>query len=130
MPGAQLPELTITGEPLPDDGPVLIQIEYRIDASNRNGFVRAIRRVGPTRRRNGATSWRVYRDLGEEDRYVERYVIASWAEYVRLRSRMTMTDSRLQAQVEQLQRPGVPIRVSRLIGLDMASAEADPANPP
>ena len=129
MPGAQLPELTITGEPLPDDGPVLIQIEYRIDASNRNGFVRAIRRVGPTRRRNGATSWRVYRDLGEEDRYVERYVIASWAEYVRLRSRMTMTDSRLQAQVEQLQRPGVPIRVSRLIGLDMASAEADPANP-
>jgi len=130
MPGAQLPELTITGEPLPDDGPVLIQIEYRIDASNRNGFVRAIRRVGPTRRRNGATSWRVYRDLGEEDRYVERYVIASWAEYVRLRSRMTMTDSRLQAQVEQLQRPDVPIRVSRLIGLDMASAEADPANPP
>ncbi len=129
MPGAQLPELTITGEPLPDDGPVLIQIEYRIDASNRNGFVRAIRRVGPTRRRNGATSWRVYRDLGEEDRYVERYVIASWAEYVRLRSRMTLTDSRLQAQVEQLQRPGVPIRVSRLIGLDMASAEADPANP-
>ena len=101
----------------------------RIDASNRNGFVRAIRRVGPTRRRNGATSWRVYRDLGEEDRYVERYVIASWAEYVRLRSRMTMTDSRLQAQVEQLQRPGVPIRVSRLIGLDMASAEADPEHP-
>ena len=129
MPGAQLPELTITGEPLPDDGPVLIQIEYRIDASNRNAFVRAIRRVGPTRRRNGATSWRVYRDLGEEDRYVERYVIASWAEYVRLRSRMTMADSRLQAQVEQLQRSGVPIRVSRLIGLDMALAEADAANP-
>lgn len=128
MPGAQLPELTIAGEPLPDDGPVLIQIEYRIDASNRNAFVRAIRRVGPTRRRNGATSWRVYRDLGEEDRYVERYVIASWAEYVRLRSRMTMADSRLQAQVEQLQRHGVPIRVSRLIGLDMASAEADAAN--
>jgi predicted MFS family arabinose efflux permease len=124
MPGAQLPELTITGEPLPDDGPVLIQIEYRIDASKRNAFARAIRRVGPTRRRNGATSWRVYRDLGEEDRYVERYVIASWAEYVRLRSRMTMSDSRLQAQVEQLQRAGVPIRVSRLIGLDMASVEA------
>jgi MFS family permease len=126
MPGAQLPELTISGEPLPDDGPVLIQIEYRIDASNRNAFLRAIRRVGPTRRRNGATSWRVYRDLGEEDRYVERYVIESWAEYVRLRSRMTMTDSRLQDQVAQLQRPGVPIRVSRLIGVDMATADADP----
>ena len=123
MPGAQLPELTITGEPLPDDGPVLIQIEYRIDAPNRDAFVRAIRRVGPTRRRNGATSWRVYRDLGEEDRYVERYVIASWAEYVRLRSRMTMADSRLQERAAELQRPGVPIRIARLIGVDMASAE-------
>lgn len=123
MPGARLPELTISGEPLPDDGPVLIQIEYRIDPSNRNAFVRAIRRVGPTRRRNGATSWRVYRDLGEEDRYVERYVIESWAEYVRLRSRMTMADSRLLETVEQLQRPGVPIRVSRLIGVDLASVE-------
>ena len=131
-PGAQLPELTITGEPLPDDGPVLIQIEYRIDASNRDAFLRAIRLVGPTRRRNGATSWRVYRDLGEEGRYVERYVIASWAEYVRLRSRMTMADSRLQEQVAQLQRPGVPIRVSRLIGVDMATAETEPeaANAP
>lgn len=125
MPGAQLPELTITGEPLPDDGPVLIQIEYRIDAPKRNAFVRAIRRIGPTRRRNGATSWRVYRDLGEDDRYVERYVIASWAEYVRLRSRMTMADSRLQERVAQLQRPGVPIRISRLIGVDMASAEEE-----
>jgi MFS family permease len=123
MPGAQLPELTITGEPLPDDGPVLIQIEYRIDEPNRDAFVRAIRRVGPTRRRNGATSWRVYRDLGEEDRYVERYVIASWAEYVRLRSRMTLSDSRLQERAAELQRPGVPVRVARLIGVDMASAE-------
>ena len=124
LPRAQLPELTITGEPLPDDGPVLIQIEYRIDASDRDAFVRAMRLIGPTRRRNGATSWRVYRDLGEEDRYVERYVIASWAEYVRLRSRMTIADSRLQERVEKLQRPGVPIRVSRLIGVDLASAEA------
>jgi len=123
MPRAQLPELTITGEPLPDDGPVVVSIEYRIDPSNRDAFVRAIRRVGPTRRRNGATSWRMYRDLGEEDRYVERYVIASWAEYVRLRSRMTMADIRIQERAEKLQRPGVPIRVSRLIGLDLASAE-------
>jgi Transmembrane secretion effector len=130
IPGARLPELTITGEPLPDDGPVLIQIEYQIDASNRNAFLRAIRLVGPTRRRNGATSWRVYRDLGQEDRYVERYVIASWAEYVRLRSRMTMADSRLQEEVAQFQRPGVAVRISRFIGVDMTTAEAESENAP
>jgi quinol monooxygenase YgiN len=117
VPGARLPELTIVGEPLPDDGPVLIQLEYRIDAENRDAFLKAIQKVGPTRRRNGATSWRVFRDVGEDGRFVERYVIASWAEYVRLRARMTMADSRLQQRVAELQRAGVPIRVSRLIGV-------------
>jgi len=117
IPGVRLPELAVSGEPLPDDGPVLIQLEYRIDANNRDAFLKAIQKVGPTRRRNGATSWRVFRDVGEEGRYVERYLIASWAEYVRLRARMTMADSRLQQSVAELQRADVPIRVSRLIGV-------------
>jgi len=117
VPGARLPELPIMAEPLPDDGPVLIQLEYKIDPANRDAFLRAIQKVGPTRRRNGATSWRVFRDLGEDGRFVERYVIASWAEYVRLRARMTMADSRLQQAVAELQRADVPIRVSRFIGV-------------
>ena len=122
IPGMQLPELTVSAEPLPDDGPVLIQLEYRIDADNRDAFLKAIQRVGPTRRRNGATSWRVFRDVGEDGRFVERYVIASWAEYVRLRARMTMVDSRLQQRVAELQRADVPIRVSRLIGVTAESS--------
>ncbi|MEO8535885.1 MAG: MFS transporter [Betaproteobacteria bacterium] len=121
IPGMRLPELAVTAEPLPDDGPVLIQLEYRIDQANRDAFLKAIQKVGPTRRRNGATSWRVFRDLGEDGRFVERYVIASWAEYVRLRARMTMSDSRLQQAVTELQRPDVPIRVSRLIGVTSES---------
>jgi MFS family permease/quinol monooxygenase YgiN len=124
VPGARLPELGIADEPLPDDGPVLIQLEYRIEPANRDAFLKAIQKVGPTRRRNGATSWRVFRDVGEDDRFVERYVIASWAEYVRLRARMTMADSRLQQRVAELQRADVPIRVSRLIGVTDTSAQA------
>jgi len=121
-PGMQLPELTVFAEPLPDDGPVLIQLEYRIEPANREAFLKAIQKVGPTRRRNGATSWRVFRDVGEDGRFVERYVIASWAEYVRLRARMTMADSRLQQRVAELQCADVPIRVSRLIGVTAESA--------
>jgi len=125
VPGAKLPELSIATEPLPDDGPVLIQIEYRIEPQNRGAFLKAIQAVGPTRRRNGAISWRVFRDLGEDGRFVERYIIASWAEYVRLRSRMTMTDSRLQQRVTELQRADVPVRVSRLIGLTPEAGQPD-----
>jgi len=113
----QLPDLAIAVEPLPDDGPVLIQLEFRIDPEHREAFLRAIHASEPTRRRNGAISWRVFRDLGEEGRFVERFIIASWAEFVRLRTRMTMADRKLQERVEQFQRPGVPIRISRLIGV-------------
>lgn len=126
IPGVRPPELAIAAEPLPDDGPVLIQLEYRIDPDHHDAFLEAVQKVGPTRRRNGATSWRVFRDLGEEGRFVERYVIASWAEYVRLRSRMTMADSRLQQRVAELQRADVPIRVSRLIGVTTERAPPGP----
>jgi hypothetical protein len=118
LPGAQPPDLAIAFEPLPDDGPVLIQIEYQIAAEHREAFLRAAHSAQATRRRNGATSWRVFRDLGEEGRFVERFIIASWAEYIRLRQRMTMADRRLQDRVEEFQRPGVPVRISRLIGVD------------
>jgi hypothetical protein len=64
------------------------------------------------------SDWRVFRDLGEDGRFVERFIIRSWAEYVRLRTRMTVTDRRIQDRVEKFQRPGVPIRVSRLIGIN------------
>ena len=116
-PGLQLPDMAITAEPLPDDGPVLIQIDYRIDPDKRRAFLRAIHAVEATRRRNGAASWRVFRDLGEEGRFVERYIIASWAEYIRLRSRMTVADRKLQDRVTQFQREDVTVRVSRLIGV-------------
>jgi MFS family permease len=122
--GVQLPDMAIHEEPLPDDGPVLIQIEYQIDPENRSAFLRAIHAIEATRRRNGATSWRVFRDLSAKGRIVERYIIASWAEYMRLRSRMTLADRRLQEQVVQLQREGVPVRISRFIGV--SSFEDEP----
>jgi MFS family permease len=118
-PGAALPDLVVSTEPAPDDGPVLIQVEYRIDAPNQDEFMRVIRSSETVRRRNGAVDWRVFRDLSEDARFVERFVIRSWAEYVRLRTRMTVADREIQAEIESLQQTGIPVRVSRLIGVDL-----------
>jgi len=126
-PAVQLPDLAIAVEPLPNDGPVLIQIEYEVDPEMRHEFLRAIHAIEPTRRRNGATSWRVFRDVAEDGHYVERYIINSWAEYVRLRTRMTMADRKLQDRVLELQRADVPIRVSRLIGVSAQEQAQPPA---
>ncbi|MEO8134604.1 MAG: MFS transporter, partial [Betaproteobacteria bacterium] len=116
-PGAQLPDLAIPLMPGHKDGPVLIQIEYRIAPENRADFLMAIHKIEHTRRRNGAGSWRVFRDLEQEDRFVERFVIDSWAEYTRLRTRMTQTDRRVQDNAERFQQKDVPIRTSRYIGV-------------
>ncbi|MEO8508757.1 MAG: MFS transporter [Betaproteobacteria bacterium] len=130
MPGAQLPELGLPVEPQPDDGPVLIQIEYRVDADKRNAFLRAVHAVGPVRRRNGANSWRVFRDVAEEGLFVERYIISSWAEYVRLRARMTIADRQVADDVSRYQREGVPLRVSRLLGIDLPDGRISVPAPP
>ena len=115
--GVNLPELTIDQKPLPDDGPVLIQIEYQIDAKSHDEFYHAIHDMERIRRRNGATSWRVFRELSGEGRFVERFIIESWAEYERLRTRLTIADRNVQARVEELQVKGVPIRIVRYLGV-------------
>jgi predicted MFS family arabinose efflux permease len=125
-PGPQLPELTLKAEPSPDDGPVLIQISYRIEAANRAAFLRGIHSLENVRRRNGAADWRVFRDLGEEGRFVERFIIESWAEYSRLRTRQTQADRHAIDSVQALQRADVPIRVSRLIGIGASDADLPP----
>lgn len=117
-PGMKLPEMTIDVKPLPDDGPVLIQIEYQIHPKSADEFYHAIHDMEPIRRRNGATSWRVFRDLSGESKYVERFIIESWAEYERLRTRLTVADRNVQARVEELQLPGVEVRIVRYLGVD------------
>lgn len=123
-PGAPLPDLGLPVPPRPDDGPVLIQIEYRIAPEQHDAFLRAIHAIEPARRRNGASDWRVFRDLADRNLFCERYIIASWAEYVRLRNRMTVADRELQDYVAKLQVAEAPIRVSRLIGITPEEMEA------
>jgi MFS family permease len=114
-PGSQLPDFSIAVEPLPDDGPVLIQVQYQIDPKDSAAFLRAIHANERSRRRNGVSDWRVFRDLGAEGRYVERFIVTSWAEYVRLRSRMTVADQQAQDRVEAFLLPGTDIVVTRLL---------------
>ena len=70
----------------------------------------------------------MFRDLAEEGLYVERYILSSWAEYVRLRARMTIADRQLLDDVNRLQREGVEIRVSRFLGVDLPEGRTTAAH--
>ena len=46
-----------------------------------------------------ATFWRVYRDLSDPSRYVERFIVSSWAEYLHQRARATQADQEIEAHL-------------------------------
>ena len=102
-------------QPEPDDGPVLIQIEYRIRPERRADFIRAVHALGVTRRRDGASHWRLYRDLTDPDLYAERFTVYSWAEYLRQQTRATLTDHDTEETVRRMHCGEQAIKISRLL---------------
>ena len=76
-------------EPDPEDGPVAVEIGYRIRHGDSAGFLDLLSQLRAPRRRDGATFWRIYRDLADPSRYVERFIVASWADYLHQRARAT-----------------------------------------
>lgn len=93
-------------EPDPEDGPVAVEIAYRIRPESASDFLDTISRLRDPRRRDGASFWRVYRDLSDPTRFVERFIVRSWAEYLHQRARKTQADQVIEDQVRAFLQPG------------------------
>jgi hypothetical protein len=77
----------------------MLTLEYQIDPANSEEFEKAMGVLARVRRRGGATRWGLYRDLSDPSRYVETYVVTSWAEHLRQHTRVTVAD---RAAVEKV----------------------------
>ena len=108
-------DLFVKDQPLPDDGPVSVEIGYRIRAGEAEEFLNAVTQLRASRRRDGATLWRVYRDLGDPSRYVERFIVASWADYLHQRARATLADQEVEARVRMFLRDGEAVTTQHYI---------------
>jgi len=84
--------------PEPDDGPVLVTVEYRIDPAKAAGFLRAVHALRPVRLRDGALLWGIFRDTTEPTRYVETFLVESWVEHQRQHERFTVADQAVRAE--------------------------------
>jgi hypothetical protein len=78
-------------------------------------FLDAVSQLRAPRRRDGATFWRVYRDLSDPQRYVERFIVTSWADYLHQRARATVADQELEARVQQFLLPGVALTTQHYV---------------
>ena len=91
------PQLTFTPEAT--DGPVLVTVTYRVAADQAVDFTRAMQHVGRSRRRTGALRWELFRDGSDTTRYVESYLIGTWAEHLRQHQhRLTGADRRFEEE--------------------------------
>jgi len=99
-----------------DSGPVLVTVEYDVQAGKKEGFLEAIRKYERIRRRDGAYRWGVFQDLEISDRYVETFLVVSWAEHLRQHERLTLADRTIEERVHGCVR-GEP-RVRHLIYVD------------
>ena len=99
-------DLFVAHEPDPEAGPVAVEIGYRVREGESAAFLDALSQLRAPRRRDGATFWRVYRDLSDPSRYVERFIVTSWADYLHQRARATLADQELEAQVRGFLQPG------------------------
>jgi Transmembrane secretion effector len=94
----------------PDQGPVLVTVEYKVIPANVEEFLRAMQPYGRVRRRDGAFRWSVFRDVEQPDIYVEAFLVHSWAEHLRQHERLTLADRDLAQHIATLTRGEPTIR--------------------
>jgi MFS family permease len=80
-------------------GPVLVAVEYTVIPEREAEFVEAIHQYARIRRRDGAYRWGIYRDTEVANRYLEIFLVNSWAEHLRQHERQTQADREVEQRL-------------------------------
>jgi len=108
-----VPRLLI--EPRPQEGPVMVQIEYCVDPQQAEDFLRAMHEVRRMRERDGAFGWFVACDPASEERHVEAFMAESWLDYLRQLDRMTNADHAIEDHARSFHQGSAPPSVTPII---------------
>lgn len=106
-------------------GPVMVMIDYRIDAGDIAEFLKVMTERRRIRRRDGARQWALLRDLEYPELWVESYHVATWDDYLRHNMRRTKADADVTDRLLALHRGSEPPRVHRMIERQSAASHHD-----
>ncbi|HEV7374985.1 MAG TPA: MFS transporter, partial [Pyrinomonadaceae bacterium] len=113
-------EPIVVTEPHPQDGPVLVTVDYRIEPQRAEEFVEAMREVKRILRRDGAMRWGLFADPAQPGHYVETFLVESWAEHMRQHARITNEDRVVQDHVRSFHLGDSSPIVTHLIAQDFS----------
>jgi MFS family permease len=102
-------------EPAPEDGPVLVMLEYDVLDERADEFVAAMQELGRARRRGGAYAWHLYQDPDRPGRYVETFRVRSWGEHLLQSERVTVADAELQRVATSFHVGDEPLKARHLL---------------
>lgn len=82
----------VDGDIAPDEGPVVITVEYRVNPARFAAFSAAMAPIRASRLRDGAISWMLTRDTADPWKVLEIFVAETWGEHLRQHDRLTDAD--------------------------------------
>jgi MFS family permease len=103
-PSMDWPEPVLAAAVAVDSGPVLVTVEYRVGDADREHFLRALAALARERKRDGAYDWGIFEDTAEIGRFLETFLVESWAEHMRQHQRVTKADRLIQKRVRHFLR--------------------------
>ncbi|GAA1582065.1 MFS transporter [Actinoplanes couchii] len=110
------PEPHLLTQPGLDQGPVLVQVTYRVTAEDAAAFTAALLELRESRLRTGATRWGIFRDPADAEVIAEAYLVPTWEEHLRQHEgRLTGSDEAAEERVRALA-AGPPV-ISHLLGI-------------
>lgn len=116
-PSRHWPAPAVAGEIPPDQGPVMITLDYRVQPDEAAEFERAMARVRLARRRDGAYFWDLFVDAADPERYVEVYLTDTWMEHLRQHERVTEQDRRWEVVAREHVVGGRPVSGAHLLSV-------------
>jgi predicted MFS family arabinose efflux permease len=103
--------LSLTGR----SGPLVVEIEYRVDQDSARAFHNVMQDVQLSRQRNGAYGWSIARDIADPELWTERYHCPTWFDYLRQRNRPTQSERALHQRAMDFHLGPDPVRIRRML---------------
>jgi MFS family permease len=100
-----MPDMPPVGLALtPRSGPIIIEVDYRVDTDLARDYYEAMQKLRTARMRSGAFDWTLARDIADPELWTEQYACPTWGDYLHMRDRMTMADRVLQQAADAFHR--------------------------
>ncbi|MDT0575130.1 MFS transporter [Croceicoccus sp. F390] len=101
-PSSHWPEPVLMAEDQIADGPVRIDVVYKVAVSEQGAFMAAMKDMRASRLRGGGYGWSLLRNAEGEDEFIESWFEPSWTDHMRHHSRVSEEDRQKQLQVAAL----------------------------